>query len=328
MKDIVYYLLMFGFVFAYDSSVSDPNVRRIAVTALSLEKTEALETLAKALADEHPVVRRTAIRSLVSLGKPALRIIENAFENDDGEVRAASLKALFVLGTGTKAHIEAALADKHPSVRRAAVQILLDRKPYKEGTQALLERVSQDEMASIRNLVGNAVWPFFKPTELLKHRVVDLVIETTQSLPLPLDGWKLKPDSAMTGHKQKWFLPEHNDNGWNSVSIGKFWGDFGTNYIGHVWYRGRFVLPVKPKAYDAIEIEFTAVDESAWVWINGEYAGQHDIGPEGWNEVFQLDVTSLLKWGTENQITVRVLNAAYAGGIHKPVHINVLKVKN
>ena len=60
----------------------------------------------------------------------------------------------------------------------------------------------------------------------------------------------------------------------------------------------------------------------------GSHAGQHDIGPDGWTVPFCLDVTAFLKWGQENQITVRVLNTAQAGGIWKPVTLEVLKLGN
>jgi hypothetical protein len=70
---------------------------------------------------------------------------------------------------------------------------------------------------------------------------------------------------------------------------------------------------------------FGGVDECAWVWINGKYAGDHDIGPNGWNVPFYLDITDLLNWGGKNQITVRAMNTAHAGGIWRPVTIEVLK---
>jgi hypothetical protein len=67
------------------------------------------------------------------------------------------------------------------------------------------------------------------------------------------------------------------------------------------------------------------VDESAWVWLNGEFAGEHDQGPSGWDTPFRLDVTDGLNWGGANQLTVRVLNSAMAGGIWKPVSIVILE---
>ena len=74
-----------------------------------------------------------------------------------------------------------------------------------------------------------------------------------------------------------------------------------------------------------MEIHFGAVDESAWVWLNGKYAGQHDVGPAGWDRPFDLDITNEVKWGGENQLTVRVEDTKAVGGIWKPVKINIVK---
>ena len=74
-----------------------------------------------------------------------------------------------------------------------------------------------------------------------------------------------------------------------------------------------------------MEIHFGAVDEAAWVWLNGKYIGQHDVGLAGWNKPFNLDITQEIQWGAENQLTVRVEDTAHAGGIWKPVSIEILK---
>ena len=74
-----------------------------------------------------------------------------------------------------------------------------------------------------------------------------------------------------------------------------------------------------------VQLDFQAVDESTWVWINGEYAGEHDLGPDGWQKPFRIDATGQLNWGGRNQLTVRVLNTAMAGGIWKPVSVVVLE---
>ena len=55
------------------------------------------------------------------------------------------------------------------------------------------------------------------------------------------------------------------------------------------------------------------------------HVGQHDIGPEGWDKPFTLDVTDEIMWDAENQITVRVLDSKFAGGIWKPVALEALK---
>ena len=59
--------------------------------------------------------------------------------------------------------------------------------------------------------------------------------------------------------------------------------------------------------------------------VRREYIGQHVVGPAGWNRPFYLDITQEVKWGEENQLTVRVEDTVKAGGIWKPVSIEFLK---
>ncbi len=75
-------------------------------------------------------------------------------------------------------------------------------------------------------------------------------------------------------------------------------------------------------------MHFRGVDEQGWVWINGEYAGEHEMGPSGWNVPFSLDVTGLVEWGETNHITVRAENTRAAGGIWRPVTIDFLKIRD
>ncbi len=144
-----------------------------------------------------------------------------------------------------------------------------------------------------------------------------------------MDGWKLRFDTDQNGHgvSPPWFEPSLDERPWVDVKIGVYWDDFGyTHQTGLGWYRCHFDLPAKP-ACQAVELRFGAVDESAWIWINGQYAGQHDIGTAGWDQPFRLDVTPLVNWGTKNQITVRVLNRAMAGGIWKPVWLDIIQLQ-
>ena len=76
---------------------------------------------------------------------------------------------------------------------------------------------------------------------------------------------------------------------------------------------------------NAVELAFGAVDESAWVWLNGKYIGKHDIGPDGWKVPFWLDVTREIRFGGENLLAVRVKDTEKAGGIWKPVTVDILK---
>jgi beta-galactosidase/beta-glucuronidase len=177
----------------------------------------------------------------------------------------------------------------------------------------------------VREVAAKALWPFFRETVSVRDRKDwDHDIKVVQTIPLPVEGWRFKTDPKEDGHLQKWFAPTQDDSAWLPIEIGKAWEEQGQVYDGVAWYRGSFDLPAKPSCL-AVELAFGGVDEIAWVWLNGEYVGQHDLGAAGWDKPFALDVTAALKWGAENQITVRVYDSAYAGGIWKPVDLQVLQ---
>ena len=153
---------------------------------------------------------------------------------------------------------------------------------------------------------------------------------------LPQEGWRFKTDPSLNGHlpPQEWFKPDFvPGDGWLTVKVPLYFEHYDesvANYDGVVWYVVDFDLPAKPdvgKGKDVIsyELAFGAVDEEAWVWLNGEYVGQHCEGPGGWNRPFRLDVQRELKWGAKNRLVVRVSDTTEGGGIHKPVTVEVMK---
>ena len=133
--------------------------------------------------------------------------------------------------------------------------------------------------------------------------------------------WLLRLDPQDIGEQKTWYAPEVQTNDWRTVNIGQFWEKtLGQPYIGVGWYRVAVNVP-ELAAGKRLYLAFGAVDEQAWVWVNGESAGAHAVGPQGWNRRFLIEVTEQLKPGHENVIAVRVHNSLAAGGIWKPVRI-------
>ncbi|MBN2449261.1 MAG: hypothetical protein JXR77_02665, partial [Lentisphaeria bacterium] len=117
-----------------------------------------------------------------------------------------------------------------------------------------------------------------------------------------------------------------DDSAWPPIAIEQTWEKAGHPYDGVAWYRRWIELPPEPQGtIHAVELAFGGVDECTWVWLNGAYVGDHDLGPSGWNRPFSLDVTGLVRWGARNQLTVRVHDSAHAGGIWQPVRLEVLR---
>jgi len=303
-----------------------PAERRTALLQQAAKGAGAVPALAAALQDENLVVRRTAVRLLVELGEPARPALADALNNTDVLVRRTALSHLCDPPTADALrHLKTALQDPDPLLRLAAVNLAVQVEPRTEEGAALLEQARQDESPAVRDVAARALWPFYKETVSIRDRKDwDHDITVAQTIALPKDGWRFRTDPNADGHLQKWFEAAYDDSAWETIAIESAWEEQGHAYDGVAWYRASFELPAKPECL-AVELAFGGVDEIAWVWINGQYVGQHDLGPEGWDKPFTLDVTRELKWGERNQITVRVHDSVQAGGIWKPVSIQVLQ---
>jgi hypothetical protein len=313
-----------------DVPVSEAAIRRDAlIQAASQQGAASVPILADALDDPNPVVRRTATRLLAGLGAPAGATLRGALDNEDALVRRTALRALCGMTEDPVREVEVlakALDDPDPSVRLYAVTRLAGIRPRPDGAQAALRRAEKDADDAVRTVASTALWPFHRDVVSIRDRKDwDHEVEVVKSIQLPKADWRFKLDPKREGHRNGWYEPGFDDSGWDTIEIEQAWQKAGYEYTGVTWYRRWVDMPEKPQDFNAVEIVFAGVDESAWVWINGEYAGDHDIGPSGWNRPFYLDITDLIKWGQKNQITVRAMNTAHAGGIWRPVTVEVLK---
>jgi hypothetical protein len=304
--------------------------RRAEVLAAGQKGAVGLPILTAAMKEPNAMIRRAAVRAMLEIGSPAIGALTQVLKDDsDMLVRRTALRALLELSPGTQAVNVAAQAlnDPDETLRTAAVEALADMRPHSPEVVILLEKAQQDKAPSVSRVASQALWPFKKEGITLREapQWKDAQLTVVQTIPLAENGWRFQTDTRQTGHKQKWFDTGFNDSSWQNISINKAWEEqIGQSYDGVGWYRLTFTLPEKP-AQAGTDIVFDSVDESAWIWINGEYVGQHDIGTAGWNKRFAMDVSDLLKWGGQNQITVRVLDRMQAGGIWKPVYLEVLK---
>ncbi len=313
-------------------AASAAAARRTALLRLAAaKKAAAIPALRVALEDENAVVRRTAARLLAGLGKPAAEALEAALKNGDALVRTTALRALCGPasdgGPAARAALLArALDDPAVPVRLYAVQRLATLRPRTPAVEAALRKAEKDRDKAIRAVATRADWPFHRNVVSIRDRSDwDHEVAVVRRIPLPKAGWRFRLDPRREGHRKGWYKPDFDDSGWRTIAIEQPWQKAGYDYTGVAWYRRTVELPEKPADFHAVDLAFGGVDECAWVWVNGQYAGDHDIGPSGWNLPFHLDVTGLVKWGAKNQITVRAMNTAYAGGIWRPAAFEVLK---
>lgn len=131
------------------------------------------------------------------------------------------------------------------------------------------------------------------------------------------DGWVFRTDPKGKGLEEKWEKTDLDDADWKPIGIDKGWDPQGyEKYDGLGWYRIRFRLPEGLKGKHLF-ITFEAVDEDAYVWLNGAYLGRHF----GWDAPFHFEVTDKIKLGGENIMVVLAYDTIYQGGIWKPVKV-------
>ena len=289
-------------------AISCAAPRDLAARRMELLKRDVtVETLAAALDSRDALVARTAARVLPSKGPSAIAGLQKALRNRDMLVRRSAAMNLHELGEAALPLIEQALRDDNEFVRQGAVFALIAMKPS-AGREALIEGAIGDESALVQRAAVMASRSSYRVAE---------------SIPLPKTGWLFRTDAGEVGREQEWFAAHLDETGWEPIEIERFWEEQGPE-SGTGWYRLALDLADREPPARA-QLDFQAVDESTWVWVNGELAGEHDLGPDGWEKPFRIDVTGRLKWGERNQITVRGYNTAMAGGIWKPVSIVLLE---
>ena len=308
------------------TSTPTPRERRASLLREADGGAAAIPQLVRALDDSNVVVRRTAARLLAEIGEAATDALPATLTNDDLLVRRTGLVALCRLGgDAALAAVEAALGDTSAVVRLVAVQYLASSRPHSDAVLALLERACDDDSDKVRVIANRATWPFYRDSASIRDRQrTDRDIVVTATIPLPKEGWRFRLDPRREGHRLDWFSPAFDDGDWDTIAIEQAWQAAGYEHTGVAWYRRAVEVPAAAE-HIGVDLRFEGVDESTWVWLNGVYVGDHDVGPSGWNQPFRLDISEILRWGEPNHIVVRAMNTAHAGGIWKPVQIEVLR---
>ena len=271
------------------------------------------------------IAARKAFRSAVEKNPEAFRKYLN---DKDPEIRRYALY-LLVQKDGVKAipQLAKAIDDQDASVQYTAAEALAGlAKKAPEKVQPLLEKVAANaKNIDIRHVAVKASWPFQREIKLIRNdHTWDHEVTIVKTINLPTKGWIFSTDPRQDGHNKGYFKPRFNDKKWRKMDMG-YWEFQGVeDYDGVAWYRIKFRMPEKMD-HTAVEIIFGGVDESAWVWLNGKYLGCHDEGQEGVGKRFAVDCTKEVAWGQENVLAVRIGDVANAGGITKPIHVEILK---
>jgi len=132
---------------------------------------------------------------------------------------------------------------------------------------------------------------------------------------LPAEGWLFRTDPKDQGEASGWQRPGFNDSRWQMVRVAEWWEPQIGSYNGVAWYRRTIDLP-----REATCLWFGAVDESAWVYLDGQLLGQHDEGESGWDQRFRIDLPANLTPGN-HLLAIEVLDRTLKGGIWKSIKL-------
>ena len=209
---------------------------------------------------------------------------------------------------------------------RAAVKLLKFRRANKDRLNINWERLFNIE-AQFSDCTG------IKLAELLAN--YDDFRETPQ-------WWVFGTDPGQAGDREKWYelpFPQfcrkmkkmlRTDAPWEQQKYLKdeAYRKMLEKYDGIAWYAQNLVIPPEWKGKEVFVL-FGAVDESAWVYMNGKFAGKHLFVEENdWKTPFAIPVTELIDWNRPKQtVIVKVEDKNGLGGIWRPVKIVVREKK-
>ncbi len=271
---------------------------------------------------QQTVKRRAEFRR--QLAADPMRTITENLDNKDPVIRARCAYELYARYSIFKVKM---VFDTSEQVSEVLLACGIDmQQTHHDDTllQKLAESCPNKKVRLIAKRKSSPTSKLFRETLRLKdNKAFDHDIVKVATIPLPTEGLKFSLDEDDEGIEKEWFAGTFDDGKWASLKIGP-WERQGYDYNGIAWYRIRFDMPDKP-ACNAVELYCPSVDECAWVWLNGVYVGQHDIGPSGWNKPFWIDITADIHWGASNLLVIRVEDSAQAGGILKPMTLEVLK---
>jgi len=160
---------------------------------------------------------------------------------------------------------------------------------------------------------------------------------TMEKPTVSLDGtWLFRKDPDNRGLTEQWFATEAADLKKEAGDAGKLYSisvpsllqeTEAGEYHGYGWYFTTFDIPQTWRGED-IHLNFGAVDEQAWIYVNGEYVGEHTVKSEGrpvsdlYQKPFVIRVSEAMLRPGINSLVVRIHSEAGASGVWGPVSLN------
>lgn len=111
--------------------------------------------------------------------------------------------------------------------------------------------------------------------------------------------------------------PDYDDSAWDEIDIGQAWEDQDyDDYDEGAWYRARFEVAAEEGR--PVLMAFGGVDKDAYVYLNGQWIGQHHL----WNHPFILDISDHVVRDSENVVSLYVYDGLGMGGIYGLINVH------
>jgi uncharacterized protein YaaR (DUF327 family) len=298
----------------------------LAFSGFGQEKTDndqQIDTLAATLNSKGSVLaRRRAVRELAKYSPKTVKYLEKAVNDSDAIIRVTAIKSLCqVKAYDKQTLLEGLISDQNSLVRLTTVKELAGLQPRTEKIRELLNKMRNDDSSMVKEIANKALFPFFRENITIRNRVdYDYEVHVSKEIDLPLKNCKYQLDKAQKKHLNGCYKVDFNDSDW----LGSNRENTDADFRNVVWYRQEFKLPTKPEGV-ATELHFEAICGDTWVWLNGIYIGQYTNGVAGTSKALNLDVSKEVKWGEDNQLTVRTYGWNSYGKICKNIKVQVLK---
>ena len=140
------------------------------------------------------------------------------------------------------------------------------------------------------------------------------------TLPEP---WSFRIDPENRGLAERWFSRSIDDSQWDKIRTDKNVGwdkqGFADKAVGHGWYRTKLPLTREDLGRNFKYLHFGAVDEDAWLYLNGEKLSDHTVDSTGvlpaeiWQKSFSVSLSEVELRG-DDLLAVRVYNRGAMGG--------------
>ena len=145
--------------------------------------------------------------------------------------------------------------------------------------------------------------------------VVPYAYEEVAKVPMQ---WKFRQDESDHPQQHRTYAaPDFDDSDWATIDIGQAWEDQGyRGYDEGAWYRAK--IKVDAEEGRPVLMAFGGIDKDAYVYINGQWVGQHKV----WNWPFILDISDQVVRDGENVVALYVYDGKNMGGVYGLINVH------